>query len=221
SQRTLSARTGMSARVACRRRAVGRRATRTDAWAAITHNARKSFGSTVRTMTLMKSAASNQTASERGGIVGWFRRLFGGADNAPAVATPPVNTNAAPVASEQVSDAWSEHTPSLAPHARALGLTFRLPEPLTDEQRAQVQQLVAAVTNAAGTSEDAVPSSLPSAALKMLNLAARSDVEINELASTINQDAALTAAVLRVANSAVQGVVNGQINTVRDAVVRL
>jgi HD-like signal output (HDOD) protein len=174
----------------------------------------------------MKSAASATTSSDRG-ILGWFRRLFGAGDGSkaggrgPAAGSGPANTNAAPAASEEVSDAWSEHTPGLAPHARALGLTFQLPEPLSDAQFAQAQQLTAAVMEAAASSEDAVPSSLPNAALRMLNLAARSDVEVNELASAINQDAALTAAVLRVANSAIQGLTNGQIHTVRDAVVRL
>lgn len=170
----------------------------------------------------MKSAASAHTSSERG-IVGWFRRLFGAKASTPPLEKP-ANTNAsAPkasaLASADVSDAWSEHTPGLAPHARALGLTFQLPEPLSDAQLAQVTQLVAAVMDAASGTEDAVPSSLPSAALRMLNLAARSDVEVAELASAINQDAALTAAVLRVASSAAQGA--GEVNTVRDAVVRL
>ncbi|HTU60239.1 MAG TPA: HDOD domain-containing protein [Polyangiales bacterium] len=170
----------------------------------------------------MKPAASAHTSSERG-VVGWFRRLFGGKASTQPLEKP-ANTNAsAPkasaLASADVSDAWSEHTPGLAPHARALGLTFQLPEPLSDAQLAQVQQLVAAVMEAASGSEDAVPSSLPSAALRMLNLAARSDVEVAELASAINQDAALTAAVLRVASSAAQGA--GEVNTVRDAVVRL
>jgi HD-like signal output (HDOD) protein len=169
----------------------------------------------------MKSAASAHTSSERG-IVGWFRRLFGAkASPGPLAAEKPANTNtnAAPEASADVDDAWSEHTPGFAPHARALALTFRLPEPLSEAQQAQVAQLVAAVMDAASSSEDAVPSSLPSAALRMLNLAARSDVEVAELASAIHQDAALTAAVLRVASSAAQGA--GQVNTVRDAVVRL
>jgi|GEM_PF-2698354 len=166
----------------------------------------------------MKSAASAHTPSERG-IVGWFRRLFG-SKASPHPLAKPANTNAAAeVAGADVSDAWSEHTSGFAPHARALGLTFQLPEPLSDEQLAQVQQLVAAVMDTASSSEDAVPSSLPSAALRMLNLAARSDVEVAELASAINQDAALTAAVLRVASSAAQGA--GEVNTVRDAVVRL
>jgi HD-like signal output (HDOD) protein len=176
------------------------------------------FGRERPNWTAMKSAVSSE-----GGIVGWFRRFFGGAPPAAAAnsnAAAPARA-AAPVPVDDVSDAWSEHTPGLAPHARALGLTFQLPEPLSDAQYAQAQQLVAAVMEAAASSEDAVPSSLPGAALRMLNLAAKSDIEVNELASVINQDAALTAAVLRVANSAIQGLANGQIATVRDAVVRL
>jgi HD-like signal output (HDOD) protein len=170
----------------------------------------------------MKAGASAHKSPQTA-IFGWFRRLFGGEAESEAVtkAGSPGNTNAAPVPSAEVSDEWSQHTPQLAPHARALGLTFKLPEPLSAEQLWQAQQLVAAVMEAVTTSEDAVPNSLPSAALRMLNLAARNDVEVNELASAINQDAALTAAVLRVANSATQGLTAGQINTVRDAVVRL
>jgi HD-like signal output (HDOD) protein len=46
-------------------------------------------------------------------------------------------------------------------------------------------------------------------------------VELTELASTIQQDPALTTAVLRVANSVIHQASSGEMHTVRDAVLRL
>ena len=173
----------------------------------------------------MKHGGVTHMSGEENGLFGWFRKLFRGAS---AAATLPRRSRpgAAPASgpesagAAETSDAWSEYAPGLAAHARSVGLVFQLPPPPSAAQLEQVEQLAAALLQGAA-SEDAAPNSLPAACLRMLNLAARSDVEISELASAIHQDPALTAAVLRAANSASQGAAGGPIHTVRDAVLRL
>jgi HD-like signal output (HDOD) protein len=183
----------------------------------------------------MKQTAASQAVSPNRpdrSLGNWFRRLFGA----------PANTNTQPTASGRhraapsgqghgqaakpeaaevaaMDEAWGDHAPEFKAYAHALGLPFALPAELSDAQRELVSQLSAAIMEFAGK-EDNGPKSLPTAALRILNLVAKNDVEVTELATAINQDPALTAAVLRVANSAVLGGA-GQIATVRDAVTRL
>jgi HD-like signal output (HDOD) protein len=94
------------------------------------------------------------------------------------------------------------------------------PDPLTPAQLALATQLTAALTQAEDAS-DAIPSGLPTASLRILNLVARAEIELSDLASAVQQDPALTAAVLRVANSAAMGAMAGPIRTVREAITRL
>jgi HD-like signal output (HDOD) protein len=155
------------------------------------------------------------------GLSHWFRRLFG----APAAAA---NVNASrahasaqkpPSPDTELHPAWLQHAPAFAPYASALGIEFNIPVALTSAQRELAIQLAAAVVEAAAKNQSE-PSSQPVAALRTLNLVARANVEVSELASTINQDPALTAAVLRTANSASMGSA-GEVHTVRDALTRL
>ncbi|HKU41952.1 MAG TPA: HDOD domain-containing protein [Polyangiales bacterium] len=152
----------------------------------------------------------------------WFRRLFTGRSGVrPVAVAAPVAAPAqpqAPTAAE--SSPWSEYAPDFQPYASALGLAFQLPEPLREAQAEQVAQLSAAVSMCA-KQDDGGPQSLPTNALKILSLVARTDVEVTELASAISQDPALTAATLRVANSAALGPITSEVATVRDAVIRL
>jgi HD-like signal output (HDOD) protein len=170
----------------------------------------------------MKNGSVTQTSSrDENGLVRWLRRVFGSKPSPPPL--PRRSSKAAagdPAHEAEAVDEWAEYLPGLAPHVRAVGLAFQLPAPLSAAQLEQVEQLAAAVVELAAR-DDTAPNSLPSACLRMLNLAARSDVEVSELASAIHQDPALTAAVLRVANSAGQGSANGAIHTVRDAVLRM
>jgi HD-like signal output (HDOD) protein len=65
------------------------------------------------------------------------------------------------------------------------------------------------------------PSSLPTSALRVLNLVAQPEMQLSELVSATSQDAAIAAAVLRVANSVQLAPISGQVLTVRDAITRL
>ncbi|MET0391168.1 MAG: HDOD domain-containing protein [Polyangiales bacterium] len=175
------------------------------------------------------------TSSETG-LFGWFRRLFASPAPvtrahgrpveraAPTRAPRPAEADAKPTAANptdgEVDPRWHEQCPQFAGHAHALGLPFDLPLPLSAADEAQVEQLAVAV-RADSAANDSEPSASPAAALRVLQLVARSDLELAELASVIQQDSALTAAVLRVANSAAMSGAAGAIQTVRDAVTRL
>lgn len=184
---------------------------------------------------MKQSAAASQTASSDRSIAAWFKRLFGLApantQTAPAARHAPAagsgqaaggagaHAKPAPAEAAAMDEAWADHAPDFKPFAQALGLPFALPPELTDEQQVLVVELSSAIREYA-SKDDSGPKSLPTASLRILNLVAQNDVEITELSSAINQDPALTTAILRVANSAVLGGV-GQIATVRDAVTRL
>jgi HD-like signal output (HDOD) protein len=176
----------------------------------------------------MKPAAASAVTPDRPdrSIGSWFRRLFGRApantQKAPAPSKTASGTAAKPTAADAAAmdEAWKDHAPEFKPYAHSLGLPFGLPAALTDAQSELLAQLSAAVLEYANNDDNA-PKSLPTASLRILNLVAKNDVEVSELASAINQDPALTAAVLRVANSAALGPVSGTIATVRDAVTRL
>lgn len=173
----------------------------------------------------MKQNAAAQAVSPDRSVFSWFRRLFSRAPaNSQGVSarrpSSPRESQTRVTAPNVADAAWAEHAPDFHPYALALALPFELPVPLTDEQRELVAQLTAAVSEFA-SNDDNVPKSLPTASLRVLNLVAKNDVEISELTSVIHQDTALTAAILRVANSAALGPSAGPINTVRDALTRL
>jgi HD-like signal output (HDOD) protein len=170
----------------------------------------------------MKAPLATHMSSERG-LTSWFRRLFNG-NSAPALSPLPAAPalRSAPKAHSaqiEVDSAWVQHAPAFAPFAHALGIEFNLPVALTAVQHEQALQLTAAVFDAA-TNDESGPTSMPTAALRTMNLVCRPDVEVSELASAIHQDPALTAAVLRMANSAGMGS-SVEVHTVRDAVTRL
>jgi HD-like signal output (HDOD) protein len=171
------------------------------------------------------AAASREPAPDRS-LFGWFRRMFGRAPANTQAAAPPRQTprssgaeHAKPEETAAADEAWGDHAPEFKAYAHALGLPFALPVELTDAQQEMVARLSGEVIDYA-SKDDSGPKSLPTASLRILNLVAKNDVEVTELATAIQQDPALTAAVLRVANSAALGGSN-QINTVRDAVTRL
>jgi HD-like signal output (HDOD) protein len=170
----------------------------------------------------MKARLATDMSSERG-ITSWFRRLFNGKSApvlSPLRAAPTLRSAPkAHSAQVEVDSAWVQHAPAFAPFAHALGIEFNLPVALTASQLEQVLQLTAAVFDAA-TRDESGPTSMPTAALRTMNLVCRPDVEVSELASAIHQDPALTAAMLRMANSAGMGS-SVEVHTVRDAVTRL
>ncbi|MET0389884.1 MAG: HDOD domain-containing protein [Polyangiales bacterium] len=154
----------------------------------------------------------------------WWRRIFTGSRTEVAPQSPPPSGGPSPRATgpqrpeptslEEL--AWAEHHPEFAPHARALGLRFSV-APACDP--AQLESLANAVQEVAAQDETD-PAALPTASLQILQLVARPNLELAELASVIQREPALAAAVLRVANSAGMGAA-ASIRTVRDAITRL
>lgn len=181
---------------------------------------------------MKQSAASTAVSADRS-FAARFRRLFGlapantqttPAQRAPAAkggqsAAQGAARRSTPEDLAAADAAWGDHAPEFMPYAHALGLPFALPPELNDTQLELVALLSSAITEFA-SKDDNGPKSLPAASLRILNLVAQNDVEITELSSAINQDPALTAAVLRVANSAALGG-SSESTTVRDAVTRL
>lgn len=184
----------------------------------------------------MTKPASKHTSPEPG-IAGWFRRLFFSGANSASAATP-ANDRATKIASSprlkaapavpaqptepsaDADPAWTEHYPAFAVYAHALSLPYAAPVPLTRTQAALVEQL-ASLVRAESAISDNDPAVLQTASLRVLQLVARSDLDFADLVAAVQQDPALAAAVLRVANSAALGAQVGSIQTVRDAVTRM
>jgi HD-like signal output (HDOD) protein len=170
----------------------------------------------------MKTPVVTHMSSERG-FASWWRRVFSGGSASSQVSRRASSDvqRASKANSElvEVDSAWLQHAPEFAPFAQALGIEFNLPVALSAAQLEQALQLTASVVEAAAQDQSG-PTSMPTAALRTLNLVCRPDVEVSELASSIHQDPALTAAVLRMANSAGMGAAV-EVHTVRDALTRL
>jgi HD-like signal output (HDOD) protein len=169
--------------------------------------------------------------SERMGWFDWLSRWFGEGK----AAAPPVARGIPRGPREKASKSASgpsatrpavggEQCPNLppafAPFAVALGLEGQGERALTDAEQSDVERLAAMVKAHFAAERDSLEM-LPSASLRILNLVARPDVEFAELTSAASQDPAISAAVLRVANSASNGAVSREVRTVREAVSRL
>lgn len=102
----------------------------------------------------------------------------------------------------------------------ALGIQPAEPPVLSEAQQAEVERLVAAIKAHFAAARDDLEM-LPSSCLRILNLVSRPDLELGELTSVASQDPAISAAVLRVANSAAVGGTGREVRTVRDAIARL
>jgi HD-like signal output (HDOD) protein len=172
-----------------------------------------------------------------GGLWGFLLRLFGKLeleeDEAPVRAKTPLHATRTPALGK---------TPALA----ATPVPGKTPvPPLTAppagagiEEFARFAGIAVKVADACSTAADAVsdevkndllthihehkppPNSFPVLSTRILNLLARPDVDISDLVRLISQDPALSANVLRVANSAaLRGL--SEIQNVRDAITRM
>ena len=104
-------------------------------------------------------------------------------------------------------------------YAEVLQLAPRLPPPLSAAEKELDGALAFAVLEHS-LMHQLGPNSYPSHSLRILNLVADPNADLGELTKLISQDAALSAAVLKVANSVhYRGV--DETETVRDAVSRL
>jgi HD-like signal output (HDOD) protein len=123
-----------------------------------------------------------------------------------------------------VPDASAAEPPHLeesafAPFGRALGVELPPEAALDPEQEAGDLELADRIL-AHFRANKPPPASFPALSLQILNLVARPDAEVSELARLIARDPALSAGILSVANSAYyRGAM--EIETVRDAITRL
>jgi len=147
-------------------------------------------------------------------VFGLFRRRRSRQDGeepaAPSPAEPPAPGRAPlPEGTDGPPEAW----------AAALGIPVEALEPAVPELDAD-ERLTASAVLAHFVVHKPGPASFPSIALRILELVRRPDVEIGELAALIEQDVAVSAGLLVLANSPVfRGM--AQTQTVRDAVARL
>ncbi len=140
----------------------------------------------------------------------WFSRWFGRKD-VPAAA--PESTSAKPASMVKPAEKPTEPmTREELLEALQLKLPEKPPAPIDPALIAQVLE--------AFRKGEQVPSSPPTLAMRILNLISLPDPDPNELAKMVQLEPALTAGVLRVANSATtQGV--ERIGSLREAITRL
>jgi len=147
---------------------------------------------------------------------------------ATPAAVPPPAPAAAPSAAPTAGPAVEVPAPAVTPEAASPFAPFAAllgipepsdPAPLDEEEALAVEELGQRVLERA-RKEKLGPASAPTMSLRVLNLVASPGAEVSEMARLISADPALSAGVLKVANSAaVRGV--REIETVRDALTRL
>jgi len=137
--------------------------------------------------------------------VGLLARIFGFGKKAPAQAAP---KQAAP---RRAAPAFSLLALSLEPERR--------PE-LTPEVAERADEIAAQVLSRFETSKSDVPA-LPSVATEVMELVNDPESDINALVKLINQDPNLAAQLLRVANSSAVSGGGPEVDSTRDACVRL
>lgn len=145
-------------------------------------------------------------------------------------------TRRAPVAPARVGSPQAAEVPRAAPPLRLVapeapplgpfdqfmalqGLEAPTPVPLTQEEVLEDAQLAAAVMKHFFANKVA-PTSLPAIALQVINAVAEPDVSLAALSRLISQDPAMSAGVLKVANSPAYAGAD-EIATLRDAVTRM
>ena len=160
-------------------------------------------------------------------VLAWLVQLIGRMSQrgATPAAAPPAAPAAATAATALAGEVRRRRAargvvaPS-PPTPRVLGLTTPSePRPLDEEEELAVDALGQRVLERA-RQEKLGPASAPTMSLRVLNLVASPGADVAEMARLISADPALSAGVLKVANSAaVRGV--REIETVRDAITRL
>jgi len=153
----------------------------------------------------------------------WLERLFHRDHDAAtaAEAKAPVSWEDPPLA-RVVMRVVTPPPNGMAPFAHFLelqGLEGPVESALTPEEVAGDEALAAEIMTNFRENQPG-PSSLPAVALQVLNAVADQDVSLGELSRLISQDPAMSAGVLRVANSAAYSGAQ-EAETLRDAVTRL
>jgi HD-like signal output (HDOD) protein len=161
-------------------------------------------------------------------MIGWIRRFLGNTETTAGVraapAPRPARSPAAPARStppvvEPTVPAEPAEDEPFAPFARALGIDVPAPEPEEAEPDPEELALAERVLDHFRKNRPG-PASAPSLSLRLLNVVASPRAEVGEMVRLISADAALSAGVLTVANSAAYRGVD-EADTVRAAVVRL
>lgn len=159
------------------------------------------------------------------GVLGWIHRWLGrsrvGATEGAPLPSRPASAPPAPPPPRDAPPTSAEPDDPFTPFAHALGVELPAPAPAPEEPEPDAEDVRLAERvlehfrkNRPG------PASAPSLSLRLLNLVASQHAEVGEMVRLVSADAALTAGVLTVANSAVYRGVD-EIDTVRAAVVRL
>jgi HD-like signal output (HDOD) protein len=148
---------------------------------------------------------------------GWLQKRLRAKTQVPVAVLKPQQeqevTPAVQVRPPQVPGSPFDHLLELQGRAYPTGL------PLTDEQQRGDDEMVARVLVHFRQNKPA-PSSLPAVSLQILNAVADVDHSLADLSRLIAQDAAISAGVLKVANSPTyRG--SQEVETLRDAVTRL
>lgn len=131
--------------------------------------------------------------------------------------SPPARGKSRTPASEVVAEAQA--AVCIEDYAEVLGIEVTEPEPLTPEEAIHVNGLAEQVLAKLGA-QDAPAVAMPTASLKVINMVATGNPDVGELSRLVSSDAAITAAVLRVANSAANASL-GEQTTVRNVIARL
>lgn len=142
-------------------------------------------------------------------MLSWLRGVFGGAQPATPPSLPQALKKAALAKEKPRDDAFWDGL-------RAERGNFT---PLTEEDEEQVVQLVCHVVNHV-CSQRTDPPAMPALAPRILEVVRRPEVEIGHLVRLLEQDQAISAKLMSVANSAAFGP-SKEINSLRDAVMYL
>lgn len=153
----------------------------------------------------------------------WIERLFRRHEVPPVVAPEKASGSLgeAPLA-RPAAHLVTAPTPGLSPFLHFLelqGLEAPVESPLTPEEVSGDEALAAEVITNFRENQPG-PASLPAVALQVLSAVADHDVSLSELSRLVSQDPAMSAGVLRVANSAAYSSAQ-EAETLRDAVTRL
>lgn len=146
---------------------------------------------------------------------GWINKLVDGQPPEPSNSVQKRDDAPAPT----VTPTPKVEGPPFAVFLTMVGLEVPTQSPLTPEEVAGDGELAAQVLVHCRENRPA-PSSLPAISLQVLNTVADENLSLTELSRLISQDPAMSAGVLKVANSPAYAGVH-EIATLRDAVTRL
>jgi HD-like signal output (HDOD) protein len=171
--------------------------------------------------------AAHGSEARRGkheGVLEWLRNVWKGRTRRPPAPPPPptrprASRAAPPPPPQPAEEPEPPEADPFAPYRRALCVEIPPEAPIDEATEAGDRELAERIL-AHFRANKPPPASFPALAMQILNLIARPDAEVAELARLIGRDPALSASILSVANSAYYRAAM-EIETVRDAITRL